>query len=168
MGHGKDEENDGDDERGRKSENDGAMFQFMKGKKIEKDKERDDKKNDGPDVSGFEQRPSGLEDELFRGGREDAAVHDEEEERQFARGDDLPRTGIGRAHDLLRDVSRRHGAQGVGTCRRSGVRRSCQLPCRFVEVADEPVYLTGRIRELLKAGGVHEGEAYGAESCGFM
>ena len=89
-------------------------------------------------VSGIEQEPPCLEDKLLRHGREDAAVHDEGEERQLARGDDRPRAGTGRANDRLRVVSGPAGNQGVGTRRRPGVRRSRQLSWRFVEVTDEP------------------------------
>src|SRR5512143_2206438 len=91
----------------------------------------------------IEQGPPGLEDELLRRGREDDAVHDEAEEGQLARGDDLPRAGTGSADDRLRDVSRRLRDPGVRTRRWSGERRSRQLPCRFAEVTDEPFYLSG-------------------------
>jgi peroxiredoxin family protein len=57
------------------------------------------------------------------------SMMDEGEERQFARGNDYPRAGTGRAHDRLRDVPGPDGAQGTGTRCRSGVRRSRELPC---------------------------------------
>jgi hypothetical protein len=101
--------------------------------------------------SGIEQESPCLDDELLWGRREDAAVHDEGEERQLARGNDLPRAGTGRANDRLRDVSGSHGDRGAGTRRRPGVRRRRQLPCRFVEVTYDPFYLTRRIRKGLSA-----------------
>ena len=50
-------------------------------------------KNDGADVSGVESKPACLADELLWGRIENAACHDESEERQFARGADVAREG---------------------------------------------------------------------------
>ena len=106
-------------------------------------------------VSGIEQEPPCLEDKLLRHGREDAAVHDEGEERQLARGDDRPRAGTGRANDRLRVVSGPAGNQGVGTRRRPGERRTRQRSSRFDQATPQPFLgraasgLAGRRRHFL-------------------
>ena len=91
---------------------------------------------------GSTQEPAGLEDELLRRGRQDAAVHDEGEERQLARRDDRAGARIGRAHDRLRDVPRHDGDQGIGTGRRTRMRRCRDLSGRLAEITDQPVHLT--------------------------